>query len=399
MWRGVAPPAMQDPWGERTRSVHGPRPHERGSLATPIHQTSTFSLGSAQEVDDAYEGRVQADVYTRYSNPSLASVAERLAELESAEAACVSASGMAAISGTLLAFVGAGGRVVATQDLYGGTRRLLDELAARFRVRVDFVDGRDPGAIEAALRTPADLLVLETPTNPTLRLVDLAGAARLARAAGVVSAVDSTFATPVNTRPHELGVDLVIHSATKYLGGHSDLMAGVVCGAAGHVARVAAIQRLLGPVLDPQAAFLLERGLKTLPLRVRAANANAQRVAEALEAHPVVQRVHYPGLASHPQHDLARRQMRGFGGVLGFDLASFAQAKRFLDALRVVRNAASLGGVESLCSLPLQQSHRSQPEAVLAANGIVPGTVRLALGVEDAEDLVADVSQALAKSA
>ncbi len=382
--------------GERTTSVHGREEPRAGPLVTPIHQTSTFVLASAQEVDDVYEGRRQGDVYTRYSNPSTTSVESRLAALEGTQDAVVSGSGMAAIATGVLAFVGAGGRIVSTSDLYGGTINLFRTLESRFGIRIDHVSPTDVDALRAALRTKADLVYLETPTNPTLRLVDLAQSAQIARAAGAVTLVDSTFASPVNSRPHALGIDLVMHSATKYLGGHSDISAGAVCGSREHVARVRGLHKLMGAVLDPHAAFLLERGLRTLPLRVKAANDNAQAVAEHLARHPAVKRVHYPGLPSHPQHALAKRQMPGgYGGLLSFDLASFDDAKRFLDGLRVVRNAASLGGVESLCSLPLQQSHRNQPKEVLDRAGIVPGTVRLALGIEDAADLVADVDQAL----
>jgi cystathionine beta-lyase/cystathionine gamma-synthase len=388
---------MDPPQGERTTSVHGRDEHHPGSLVTPIHQTSTFVLESAQDVDDVYEGRRDADVYTRYSNPTLRSVESRLAALERTESALVLGSGMAAISTAILSFVGTGGRIVATSDLYGGTLNVFRQIQERFGVRVDYVPTSDPGALRAALRTKADLVYLETPTNPTLRLVDLQASAEISRAAGVVSMVDSTFATPINTRPHDLGVDLVLHSATKYLGGHSDITAGAICGSKAHLARVVPLHRLLGAVLDPHAAFLLERGLRTLPLRVRAANENAQRMAEYLATHPAVRRVHYPGLPSHPQHDLAKRQMpAGFGGLLSFDLATFDDAKRFMDGLRVVRNAASLGGVESLVSLPVQQSHRKQPADVLARAGITPGTVRMALGIEDGADLVADVERALA---
>lgn len=390
-------PRMDRPQGERTTSVHGrdePRP---GSLVMPIHQTSTFVLESAQDVDDVYEGRREADVYTRYSNPSLRSVESRLAALERTESALVLGSGMAAITAAVLANVGAGGRIVATADLYGGTLNLFRQLQERFGVRVEPVPTTEPEALRAALRTPADLVYLETPTNPTLKLVDLQASAEIARAAGVVTMVDSTFASPVNTRPHDLGVDLVLHSATKYLGGHSDLTAGAICGTRDRIARIVPLQRLLGAVLDPHAAFLLERGLRTLPLRVRAANENAQRMAEYLATHPAVARVHYPGLPSHPQHALAKRQMpTGCGGLLSFDLATFEDAKRFMDGLRVVRNAASLGGVESLVSLPVQQSHRRQPAEILASSGITPGTVRMAMGIEDAADLVADVERALA---
>lgn len=387
---------MDRPQGERTTSVHGRDEPRRGSLVTPIHQTSTFVLEDAEDVDAVYDGRRAGDVYTRYSNPSLAAVESRLAALERTETALVLASGMGAITDTVLAHVGAGGRIVTIDDLYGGTLNLFRMLQRRFQVRVDHVPTTDVEALRAALRTPADLVYLETPTNPTLRLVDLKASAEAARAAGVVSAVDSTFASPVNTRPHELGVDLVVHSATKYLGGHSDISAGVVCGTREAVGRVRAVSKLTGAVLDPHAAFLLERGLRTLPLRVQAANENAQRVAEHLSTHPAVRRVHYPGLPSHPQHTLAKRQMRGAGGLLSFDLDGLDEAKRFLDGLRLVRNAASLGGVQSLCSLPVQQSHRHQPPEVLARSGITPGTVRLAVGIEDAADIIADLERALA---
>lgn len=354
-------------------------------------------MEDAEDVDAVYEGRRAGDVYTRFGNPSFEAVERKLAVLERTESALVTASGMGAISATLLSFVPAGGRIVATEDLYGGVFKLLEWMRRELNVRVDYVPTRDPEALRVALREPANLVHLETPTNPTLRLVDLRASAEVARAAGVVSVVDSTFSSPVNSRPHELGVDVVMHSATKYLGGHSDITAGAVCGRREHVQRVAALHRLLGAVLDPHAAFLLERGLRTLPLRVGAANGNAQRMAEALERDGRVLRVHYPGLASHPQHGLAKAQMPGgFGGLLSFDLASFAQAKAFLSALRLVRNAASLGGVESLCSLPYQQSHRGQAKAMLDRSGIMEGTVRLALGIEEFEDLLSDVDQALA---
>jgi cystathionine beta-lyase/cystathionine gamma-synthase len=388
---------MEPPVGERTAAVHGPRASEPGSLTTPIHQTSTFVLASADDVDAVYEGRREGDVYSRYSNPSVRAVEERVAMLEGAPAAAAYASGMGAITTTVLAFVPPGGRIVANEDLYGGVANFLKWMRDRLGVRVDLVPTTDAAALARALRERADLCYLETPTNPTLRLVDLAAAAEAARAAGVPTAVDSTFASPVNSKPRALGVDLVLHSATKYLGGHGDLTAGVVCGSKEHVARVHAVGKMLGPTLDPHAAFLVERGLKTLPLRVKAINANAQAVAEHLARHPAVHAVHYPGLASHPQHALAKRQMPGgYGGVLSFDVATFADAKKVLDGFRVIRNAASLGGVESLCSLPYQQSHRGQPKDALARSGITEGTIRLAVGVEDADDLLRDLDQALA---
>lgn len=389
---------MEKPQGEATTGVHGRQRATRGPLTTPIHQTSTFILEDAADVDEVYEGRREGDVYTRYSNPTLASAADRVAALEGAAAGLVVASGMAAISSTVMALVGAGGRVVANEDLYGGTTRLFRELSARFGVRVETFPSDDVEAMRRLLRERTDLLYLETPTNPTLRLVDLAAAAEAARAAGVVAVVDSTFATPINSKPHKhMGIDLVIHSATKYLGGHADILAGAVVGSKEHVKRVDMMSRSLGGTLDPHAAFLLERGLKTCAIRVKTANANAQGIAEYLAGHPAVTKVHYPGLASHPQHELAKRQMPGgYGGVVSFDLSSLAEAKVFLDGLRVIRNAASFGGVESLAMISVQQSHRGLPPELLAKSGITPGTVRLAIGIEDAADLVADVERALA---
>jgi len=395
--RGERPRGLVTKKGESTTGVHGRQASGRGSLTTPIQQTSTFALDSAADVDDVYEGRRTGDVYSRYTNPTLASAADRIAALEGAEAGLVCASGMAAISATVLAFVKSGGRILANEDLYGGTLKLFSILADRYQIKVDFFPSSDTEVLRAALRAPADLVYLETPTNPTLRLVDLRAAAEAARAAGVATVVDSTFASPINSKPLALGIDVVIHSATKYLGGHADITAGAVVGRAAHVKAIDLMQRSFGGMLDPHAAFLLERGVKTLSLRVKAANANAQRIAEHLATHPAVKKVHYPGLASHPQHALAKRQMPGgFGGVVSFDLAGLAEAKQFLDELRVIRNAASLGGVESLAMISVQQSHRGQPPEVLARCGITPGTVRLALGVEDAVDLVADVDRALA---
>ena len=260
---------MDGPRGESTTGVHGRQGAKPGPLTTPIYQTSTFILESAADVDAIYEGRREGDVYSRYSNPTLASAADRIAALEGAPAGIVLASGMAAISSTVMAFVGAGGRIVTNEDLYGGTTRIFNELAARWNVRVDKFPSADLDALRAQLRSPADLVYLESPTNPTLRLVDLKGAAELARAAGVVTVVDSTFASPINSKPHQdLGIDLVLHSATKYLGGHADITAGAVVGGKEQVKRVDLMARSLGGTCDPHAAFLLERGIKTMALRV-----------------------------------------------------------------------------------------------------------------------------------
>lgn len=389
---------MAGPQGESTTGVHGRHDAKPGPLTTPVYQTSTFILENAQHVDDIYDGRREGDVYSRYSNPTLASAADRIAALEGAPAGLVVASGMAAISSAVLAFAGSGGRIVTNEDLYGGTHRLFSELAARFHIRVDKFPSADTNALRELLRERADVVYLETPTNPTLRLVDLKAASELSRAAGAITICDSTFASPINSKPHrDLGIDVVVHSATKYLGGHADITAGAVVGSKEHVKKVDLMARSLGGTLDPHAAFLLERGVKTMALRVKASNHNAQKLAEHLATHPAVKRVHYPGHPSHPQHALAKRQMPGgCGGVLSFDLGGFEEAKRFLDSVRIIKNAASLGGVESLAMISVQQSHRNLPAEVLATSGITRGTIRLAVGIEDTADLVADVEQALA---
>lgn len=383
---------------DATRAVHGPAPHSEGPLTTPIAQTTTFIARSTAELDDIYEGRATGHLYTRYGNPTLDSAAARVAALEERDGALLCASGMAAITLVALTFARSGGRVLAVEDLYGGTARLFDALLPRLGMTVERFPTGDAGALEALLAAgPAELVYLESPTNPTLRLAPLARIAELARRHGAVTAVDSTFATPINTRPARFGVDVVIHSVTKYLGGHSDVMGGAVAAPRGLLERLDATHRVTGAIMDPHAAFLLERGTKTLAVRMRHINASAQRLASALVAHPLVTRVHYPGLPAHPQHVLAREQMPGgFGGVVAFDLpGGKAQAARFADSLRIVRNAASLGGVESLVTIPVVQSHRGQTATELARSGIVPGTVRLSVGLEDPDDVVEDVLQAL----
>jgi len=389
-------------WREATKSVHGDDTGPReGPVTTPIAQTSTFGFLDTQAIDDLYEGRREGHAYSRYSNPTVASAARRVAVLEGGEAGILTASGMGAVTAIVLAHAKAGGRILAVQDTYGGTTALFERILPRFGVRVDRFPTADAKSLERALADGgADLVWLESPTNPTLRLVDLDAVSAIARDAGVPTAIDSTFASPINAKPLAHGIDVVMHSATKYLGGHADLTLGAIVASRKRLAAIEAVARTLGATPDPHAAFLLERGLKTLELRVKRANANAQSLAEWLERHPKVARVHYPGLLSHPQHALARRVMPGGGGgVVSFDLkaGTKAAAVAFADALRLVRNAASLGGVESLVTLPVVQSHRSLSPQQLAASGITPGTVRLACGVEDVGDLRADLDQALAK--
>jgi cystathionine beta-lyase/cystathionine gamma-synthase len=382
---------------DSTAAIHaGEAKHGIGApVATPIIRTSNFTFASTAEMKRWAEGRSRAYIYTRYGNPTLAVAETRLAQIEGAEAAIVTASGMAAISSALLAVVGAGDEIIATRQLYGGSYRLLRDIFPRLDIRVRYVEN-DLAGIEELVTDRTRVLYVESPTNPTLRLVDLRRAIAFARRHRLVSIMDNTFATPVLQKPIGLGFDMVVHSATKYLGGHSDLIAGAVAGRRRWIERVREMVIHLGGSLDPGAGYLLLRGLKTLELRVRRQAESALEVARYLARHPKVAGVHYPGLASHPDHRLARRQMRGFGSMLAFDLkGGLAAARRFCDRVRVFLLAASLGGVESLAVLPIYTSHYRMSAKELAGAGVTPGTVRLSVGLEDPADLIADLKQAL----
>jgi cystathionine beta-lyase/cystathionine gamma-synthase len=368
---------------------------EAAPLLTPVYRTTTFLFESAEAVKAYNEGRSPAYLYSRYENPSVTAVERKVAALEGAETAAVFASGMAATATTLLAHTSPGDEIVMSAAVYGGTLKLADDLLARFGVTVRYAGLDDLAAPRGLFGPKTRLLWFESPINPTLRCVDVAALTGTARAAGVLSVVDSTFASPVNQQPLALGVDLVMESATKYLGGHSDLMAGVVAGPAALVEPILKLRRLLGGVLDPEPAYELGRSLKTLDVRVARHNENAQAVAEFLERDPRVARVFYPGLASHPDHALAARQMRGFGGMVTADLGSYDAVCRFFDALTVFQRAASLGGVESLCSLPVLTSQWGCTDEQLARMGVTRGMARLSVGLEDVEDLRRDLAQAV----
>jgi cystathionine beta-lyase/cystathionine gamma-synthase len=378
--------------GASTRAVHAgaPPPAAGAPVVMPIHQTSTFFSGADAPAEV---------LYTRYgSNPNHLAVARKVAALEGAEDAVVVASGNAACALALLSCAAAGGRIVAQKELYGGTLRLLQREFPRLGIRTQYV----PVAAEwsAALLEPAAAVLIELPVNPTLRVPDLPGAAAAARAAGVPLIVDATFATPINLRPLEHGAELVFHSATKYYGGHSDLSAGVVAGSAARVAAVRELVTSFGPVLDPHAVWLLDRGIKTLAVRMARHNENGLAVARWLEAHPLVERVLYPGLPSHPDHARATALMTGFGGVVSLVVRGGDEAAlHFTRSLELMCVAPSLGGVETLVSMPRHTSHAGLTREERYAAGIPDGFVRLALGIEDAADLVADLEQALARIA
>ncbi len=384
--------------GDSTAAIHtGETKHGIGApVATPIIRTSTFTFSSTAEMKRWAEGKSKAYIYTRYGNPTLAVAEAKLAKLEGGEAAVVTASGMAAISSALLAVLASGDELIATRQLYGGSYRLMRDILPRLGIRVHHVE-TDLAGLERLVNARTRALYVETPTNPTLRVVDLRRAVALARRYQLVSLIDNTFASPILQKPLEAGFDIVLHSATKYLAGHSDLIAGAAIGNRAWMERVRSMVIYLGGSMDPGAAYLLIRGLKTLELRVRRQCENALAVARFLARHPKVARVHYPGLPGHPDHGLARRQMRGFGAMLAFDLrGGLGAARRFCDRVRVFLLAASLGGVESLVVLPIYTSHYRMSRAELAAAGVEPGTVRVSVGLEDPADLIADLKQALA---
>jgi cystathionine beta-lyase/cystathionine gamma-synthase len=385
-------------WADATRAVHGGEWKQglNAPVTTPIVRTSNFNFASTAELKRFAEGKSKAYLYTRYGNPTLAVAEAKIADLENGEAGLVTASGMAAISSALLAVLKSGDEVIATRQLYGGSYRLFRDTLPRLGIRTHFVDA-DLAGVDALVSAKTRALYVESPTNPILRLVDLKKAVALARKHKLVSLIDSTFGSPVLQKPLDVGFDLVLHSATKYLGGHSDMVAGAVAGSRRWVERVRETMIHLGGSMDPDPGYLLIRGLKTLEVRVRRQCETAMAVARFLERHPKVARVHYPGLASHPDHRLARKQMRGFGGMLAFDMkGGLAAARRLCDRTRIFLLAASLGGVESLVVLPMYTSHFRMGTVELAAAGVQPGAVRVSVGLEDPADLLADLRQALA---
>lgn len=383
--------------GPGTRAVHGPERDAGGGVSTPVIHSATFSFSSLADMVAARDRRSAGAFYQRLGHPTLHPVETRLADLEGAESALLFASGMAGISAAFLAHVRAGDHVLCLQQCYGGTLDVLRWGAERFGWSVDLVDARTPDAWERAFRPETRLLHVETPSNPTLCVTDLERAAELAHRHGALLTVDNTIGSPLGQQPLSLGADLVMHSATKSIGGHSDLLAGVVMGATRQLEPIWNARTIFGGVPDPAVAWLIERSLKTLPLRVERANQNALELARRLRGHGRVARVFHPGLEDHAGHDVARRQMRnGFGPLLSFDVkGGLPAAERVVDGLRVVRHAVSLGGLESLACLPSFTSHRHLTPAERADAGIPEGLVRLSVGIEDLDDLWRDLEQAL----
>ena len=383
-----------------TRAIHPVVPDLGPSrpVSVPIYQTSTFAFADAEACAAALNDPRAGYAYSRYRNPTTNALENALADLEGGSGAIATSSGMGAVNAVLLSQLRAGDHVIAQQCLYGGTFAVFADLAARYGIEVSYISGRDPGELGAALRPRSRLLYLETIANPTAAVSDLPGLLAAARAAGLTSVVDNTFATPMLCRPIELGADIVIHSATKYLGGHDDVTLGIIV-AAGAEQFGALWQHTteLGVAADPFAAWLTLRGLKTLALRMDRHCATAGFLARQLAVHPKVAAVHWPGLAGHPDHAVAARILSGFGGMLAFDLAGGREAGlAFVEALRLAALAPSLGGAETLVLHPASTSHRQLDSAQLAAAGVGPGSIRVSAGLEHPDDLWADFAQALA---
>lgn len=387
------------PHALETGAVHGPHAGRPGAVSTPIVHSATFTFDSLDAMLEQQRAGTAGAFYQRKGHPTIHAAEERLAHLEGSEAALLFPSGMAAISSVFLSLLRGGDHVVCVDPCYGGTQGLLAWGADRLGWSHTFVDARRPQEWEAAFRPNTRLLHLESPINPTLAVIDIAAGAALGKARGAVVTLDNTIASPIGQKPLELGVDLCLYSATKSIGGHSDLLAGAVMGAAGPVAQVARVRELFGPVPDPATAWMIERSLKTIALRVRAGNANALELATRLARHPAVAQVFYPGLPAHPNHALAARQMRnGFGPLLGFEVKGGADAAlQVVNHLEVIRHGASLGGVESLASLAAHTSHLVLGPEGRARAGIPEGLVRVSAGIENVEDLWADLERALAR--
>ena len=388
-----------------TDSVHAgdSRSKAYDAIPMPIVQTATYTFADTAELIAYTEGRhptADRGEYGRYGNPTVRAVELRLAALEGTEDAVLFASGMAAVTTSLFALVKGGQHVVLFQDCYRRTLEFVTDVLARFGVTHTLLPAGDVGALPGAIRPETRMVISESPTNPYLACIDLERVASACKARRTVkSLIDATFATPVNCRPASFGVDLVVHSATKYLAGHNDVMAGVVCGPSGLVSMIRDLRGVLGGVCDPHAAFLVGRGVKTLSLRVERQNATAQAIAERLEKHPRIERVFYPGLPSHATHAVAKAQMRGFGGVVSFIAkGGLLGASRIVDGVKLARIGVSFGGVETLIEQPAIMSYYEMTSEQRTAIGIADGLIRLSVGVEDADDLIADLEQALSQA-
>ena len=378
-----------------TKAVRGESDLEKknGAMATPIYQTSTFEV---VDNDEQLRATPTDHFYTRYGNPTNTVAEQTIASLEGVDAALTFASGMGAITTTIMALLKSGDHIVAQRDIYGGATKFLSQWLPRLGIETTFVDTTEYDQHERAIRPNTKLLYLESPTNPALRVVDFKRVAAIARSHKLLSMIDGTFGTPINQHPAEYGIDVVMHSGTKYLNGHTDLICGVVAGGSGLIEKIHSTRTTLGNCMDPHASWMLVRGLKTLAVRVERQNQNALRVAEFLAQHAKVRSVHYPFLKTHPQYAIAREQMRGGGGMVTFEVEGTGEdARRVSEAMRLFTLAPSLGGVESLVSIPVLTSHAMIEPEQRRKMGVTEQMIRLSVGIENADDLIADLEHAL----
>jgi methionine-gamma-lyase len=383
-----------------TKAVHAgqdPDP-STGSVSVPIHQTSTFVFKSAEQGAARFAGREDGYIYTRWGNPTVRALERNVAELEGGEDARACSSGMAAIHAAVASFVRKGDHMIAPDSLYSGTEKLFVDVFSKFGVQNTFVDQSDTANVEDAIKENTKIIFIETPANPTLKITDLKAVARIAQERNITTIVDNTFMSPYFQQPLRMGIDVSIHSMTKYLGGHSDLIGGIIIGRSSMFKALDNVIRNTGGTLGPFDAWLALRGIKTLPLRMKKHDENAMKVAEFLEAHSKVEKVHYPGLKSHPQHELAKKQMSGFGGMISFELKGGVQeGVKLMNSVKLCILAVSLGAVETLIEHPASMTHASISREERLKTGITDGLVRLSVGIEDAEDIIQDLEQALAK--
>ena len=384
---------------QATKLIHAGEGVDAGatpSLTTPIYETSTFVFDSVADVIKYQEGKLNGYLYSRYENPTVVAVEQKLAAVDGAEASLLFSSGMAAISTALLTLLESGDEILCCSAIYGGTFHIIEDLLPKLGITHRFISIEELANVGSVIGPKTKIVWFESPINPTLRCVDVRAVAAACKKAGVVAAMDNTFASAINQPVLSMGIDLSMQSCTKYLNGHSDVTGGALSGSAALMAPIAKMRRLLGGIMDPLPAFALGRGMKTMPLRIAQHNANALTVAQFLERHKAIERVYYPGLASHPDHAIAGRQMSGFGGVVTIDVRGGKDgAFRVFDKLEVVKRAASLGGVESICSLPILTSQYGLTDDELVKAGVTKGMIRISIGLEDAGDLISDLDQAL----
>lgn len=390
---------MMKPWKFNTQAVHNEQhPDEKtGAVSQAIIPAVAYSFENAESAVEVVTGKKEGRYYGRYGNPTTRTLEKKIASLEGAEDALGVSSGMAAISVALMAHLCSGDHVVVTKDVYGGTHKFLSTIASRYGIEYDFVDCTNLANIESAIKTNTRAVYIETPSNPSLTLIDIKKVSEITKRYNLVLIVDNTFMTPYLQKPLELGADVVVHSATKYLNGHGDVIAGIICGKKEMIDFMRKdIMGDLGQNLNAWESFLILRGIKTLGIRLKQHCHNAQKVAEYLESHPSVENVYYPGLQSHPQHELAKQQMKGMGGIVSFEVKGGVQAgKEFISTLKIAMISFSLGDPETLVQHPASMTHSSIPEERLSDFGIAKGLIRLSVGLEDVEDIIADLEQAL----